>query len=412
MASEELWDKSGRLRTELLAQGDVDEYKRYRSLLTRNKDVFYADLVRTVASAASYFLIENGILRAMKSQVTSPRWVIYRDSLTVHAAANLTELQRSMQTRHPIFMMTFIISPCPMNLPLGMFIVESHSEDKRTWDLRRHVDVASWIPVEMPSDAATERRGDVEGGEAASSSETATAAPAASSSETATAAPAVPRVLPVLDEPRRLTRGCPLRFSHNGDDFDSLLECIHREAFRRLGLKYLVTRNIFQLGHLLGEQSQKQYTTDGILYAAVGASSASPQVFHVEIKPGPLSVEEGERCKALCEFLNQHVLCVSGGNISDARVKEETAMPTAVPRPRHSFCVEMSVYLAQGVGVAPLYCPSVMWHFGEGACSTPFLSAFHTADPRQWEETRLRLLRVYHLATKDAGRFARCPDPY
>jgi hypothetical protein len=397
MASEELWDKSGQLRVELLAKGDVDEYKRYRTFLTRNKDAFYTDLVRTVASAASYALTENGVLRAIKSQVTSPRWVIYRDSLTVHATANQTEFQRSMQTRHPVFVMTFIISPCPMNLPLGMFVVESHSEDKRTWELRRHVDVASWIPVEMPPDAAAERRGDVERGEATSPAETATA---------------VPPAPPVLDEPRRPLRSSPRRFAHNGDDFDSLLECIHREAFRRLGLKYLVTRNILQLGHLLVEQSQKQYTTDGILYASVGAPSSPPQVFHVEIKPGPLSVEEGERCKALCEFLNQHVLCVSGGNVSDARVKEETTTPAAFPRPRHSFCVEMSVYLAQGVGIAPLYCPSVMWHFGEGACSTPFLSAFHTADPRQWEETRLRLLRVYHLATKDAGRFSRCHDPY
>jgi hypothetical protein len=412
MDSEGLWDETGKLRVDLLSAGEADEYKRYRQLLTRNKDAFYGDLVRIVSGTSSYALTENGALKAIKNQVTSGRWVIYKDTLTVHSTTNLAEFQKSMQLRHPVFVMTFIISPCPMNLPLGMFVVESHTDDKRTWHLRRHDDVATWTPAPAVVEASADvSEAEVSGG-------------GGTPSETARAACQVPpvhneprRVAPsVQNEPRRVARSTPLRFSHNNDDFDSLLECIHREAFRRLGLKYLVTRNVFQLGHLLPEQSQKQYTTDGILYAAVGAPSSPLQVFHVEIKPGPLCVEEGERCKALCQFLNQNVLCLSGGNVSDSLFAEQAAPVAAAVdyavRPRHRFCVEMSVYLAQGVDVAPLYCPAVMWHFSEGPCSAPFLSAFHTADPRQWDETRLRLLRVYHLATKDASRCARGSEPY
>ena len=400
MDAVELWDEAGRLRIELLATGEVDEYKRYRLLLTRNKDGFYADLVRTVAGTPSYTLTENGVLKAIKNQVTSPRWIIYKDVLTVHSTTKLPEFQRSMQLRHPVFVMTFIVSPCPMNLPLGMFVVDSHSEDMRTWNLRRHEDTATWTPVApLPGDAVLDVR----------EAETSAVASFAEASPAPFLTPTAPT------EYRRATRSGPLRFSHNSDDFDSLLECIHREAFRRLGLRYLVTRNIFQIGHLLPEQCQKQYTTDGTLYAPMGSPSAPLQVFHVEIKPGPLSIEEGERCKALCQFLNQNVLCISGGNVSDTQFADQAAPPATVDyatRPRHRFCVEMSVYLAQGIDVAPLYCPFVMWHFAEGASSMPFLSAFHVADPRKWDETRLRLLRLYHLATKDASRFARGSEPY
>lgn len=398
MDSEDLWDDAtGKLRVELLANGEPDDYRRYRSHFTRHKDAFYADLVRIVAGNPSYILTEHGLVKAVKSQVTGSRWVVYKDTLTLHSAVKTAEFQRNMQLRHPIFVMSFIINPCPCNLPLGMFIVESHSDDKKIWQLRRSADVAAWLPIpvrEPPAEAPMEETNVDTGG----------------------AAPIESPLLPVQSEPRRALRGASLRFSHNSDDFDSLLECIHREAFRRMGLKYFVTRNTFQLGHLLTEQSQKRYTTDGILYAAVGAPAAPLQVFHVEIKPGPLSVEEGERCKALCQLLNQNVLCVAGGNVSDAQFAEEAASQTATvdyaSRARHRFCVDMSVYLAQGVDVPPLYCHSVMWHFAEGAWSAPFLSAFHAADPRQWDDLRLRLLRIYHLATKDASRFARGSEPY
>lgn len=418
---EDLWDAdTGRLRIELLAGGEPDEYKRYRSCLTRHKDAFYADLTRAVAGTSSYVLTDQGVVKAFKSQITNARWIVFKDALVVQSSVKLAEFERSMRLRHPIFVMSFIISPSPCNLPLGMFVVERLSEDKKSWHLQRHEDVAVWLPV--PSLQAGGEAVDVSEPDDAAACEPPTGAPPVASEPSA--AVQRPPQLPATsaqNEPRRVVppRGRPaLRFSHNSDDFDSLLECIHREAFRRLGLRYLVTRNTFQLGHLLTEQSQKLYTTDGILYAAVGAPAAPLQVFHVEIKPGPLSVEEGERCKALCQFLNQNVLCVCGGNVSDAQFAEETAAAQGgaavdyAVRPRHRCCVEMSAYMAQGVDAPPLYCHAVAWHFADGPCVAPFLSACHAADPRRWDETRLRLLRVYHLATKDANRFARGPEPY
>ena len=194
-----------------------------------------------------------------------------------------------------------------------------------------------------------------------------------------------------------------------------MLECIHREAFRRMGLRYMVTRNAFQIGHLLSEQTQRMYTTDGTLYAAVGCASGPLQVFHVEIKPGPLTVEEGERCRALCQFLNQNVLCMSGGHVSDSQLSLEASMTGSgvdyAQLQRFRPCVDMSLYAPQGVDAAPLLYPAVMWHFGDGS-STPFLSMLDHSNSRQKEDARLRLLHIYHQSTKDGTKFSRRSAPY
>ena len=139
------------------------------------------------------------------------------------------------------------------------------------------------------------------------------------------------------------------------------------------------------------------------------------QVFHVEIKPGPLTVEEGERCRALCQFLNQNVLCVSGGHVSDSQLSFEASMTGSgvdyAQLQRFRPCVEMCLYAPQGVDAAPLLYPAVMWHFGDGS-STPFLSMLDHSNSRQKEDARLRLLQIYHQATKDATKFSRRSEPY
>ena len=79
--------------------------------------------------------------------------------------------------------------------------------------------------------------------------------------------------------------------------------------------------------------------------------------------------------------------------------------------PRHRPFVEMSLYSPQGVGLPPAYYPSVVWCSSEQG--TFFLSNVDHADPLRREEVRTRLLRIYYLATKDAGRISRGGgDPY
>jgi len=397
--NESLWEEgSGRLRVELLVNGGVDDYTRYRSALTRHKDNLYADLVRRVSGSSTVITVENGVVKAFKYQIANPHTLsqleVFKDRLIVHSSVRGNEFEKSMRLRHPIFVMTFIISPRPCNLPLGMYIVEGPltEDSKSSWRLVRHEDVYTTLLVPTSE----------------------------GSQEAHVGVPDPPVQTPVhattmVGDSRRPAHRCgSIKFSHNGDDFDSMLECIHREAFRRMGLRYLVTRNSFQIGHLLSEQTQRMYTTDGILYASVGTASAPLQVFHVEVKPGPLTVEEGERCKALCQFLNQNVLCVCGGNVSDKQLSEESALPGPCTdygqRPRFRPCVEMCLYAPQGIDAVPLLYPTIVWH-SDGRAA-PFLSVFDNANPRQKEEARLRLLLVYNQATRDATKFSRRTDPY
>ena len=402
--AEDLWEEgSGRLRIELLVSGEADEYRRCRTALTRHKDALYSEMVRCVSANSVYITVDAGAVKAFKYQLGIPRMQleVFKDTLIAHTNVRINEFERSMRLQHPIFVMTFIISPSPCNLPLGMYVVEGPlTEDKKSWKLRRSCDVYTFPPV-PPLEALPDQMGEVRNLSVEVSSESTSLLPTA----------------PVVESRggfRPAVRNS-LRFSHNGDDFDSMLECIHREALRRMGLRYLATRNSFQIGHLLSEQTQRMYTTDGILYASVGSSSAPLQVFHVEVKPGPLSVDEGERCKALCQFMNQNVLCICGGHVSDSQVSEEIVAPSNTidysQRQRFRPCVEMCLYTPQGIDAAPLLYPAVVWYFVEGGVS-PFLSVIDNSNPRQKEEARLRLLRVYHQATKDATKFSRRSEPY
>jgi hypothetical protein len=412
---EELWEEgTQKLRVDLLVSGEVDDYKKYRAALTRHKDGLYADFVRSVSRNSHYITVEDGAVKAFKYQLANPRvqsqLEVFRDGLIAHTNVRSKEFERSMRLRHPIFVMAFIISPSPCDLPLGMYVVESPlAEDRKSWRLRRHEDLFVWPPV-PPVDAADDSSGD--------------ARPVAADVATEGTHAAPPSVVPPMhvadstatcDVRRSAFRGGSHKFIHNGDEFDSMLECIHREAFRRMGLRYLVTRNAFQIGHLLPEQTQRMYTTDGTLYAAVGCASGPLQVFHVEVKPGPLTVEEGERCRALCQFLNQNVLCVSGGHVSDSQISIETSTTGSgvdyAQLQRFRPCVEMCLYAPQGVDAAPLLYPAVVWHFGDGS-STPFLSMLDHSNSRQKEDARLRLLHIYHQATKDATKFSRRSEPY
>ena len=412
---EELWEEgTQKLRVDLLVSGEVDDYKKYRAVLTRHKDGLYADFVRSVSRNSQYITVEDGAVKAFKYQLANPRvqsqLEVLRDGLIAHTNIRIKEFEKSMRMRHPIFVMTFIISPSPCDLPLGMYVVESPlADDKKSWRLRRHEDLFVWPPV--PSVEVVD---DVSGDSGFVSTDGA-------AEEIRIPPPSmVPPVhtadsLPTCEVRRPAHSGSSIKFVHNGDEFDSMLECIHREAFRRMGLRYLVTRNAFQIGHLLSEQTQRMYTTDGTLYAAVGCASGPLQVFHVEIKPGPLTVEEGERCRALCQFLNQNVLCVSGGHVSDSQLSFEASMTGSgvdyAQLQRFRPCVEMCLYAPQGVDAAPLLYPAVMWHFGDGS-STPFLSMLDHSNSRQKEDARLRLLQIYHQATKDATKFSRRSEPY
>jgi len=444
MPDDDLWEQgSQRLRVDLLVIGEADQYTKYRSALTRHKDNLYADFVRCVAGNSTYIVVENGVVKSFKYQLATPRAAqleVFRDGLIVHTNTSLKikEFERSMLLQHPIFVMAFIISPKPCDLPLGMYVVEAPiTADKKSWKLRRHEDLYIWpsvpsvdagenatveegrptVPEDVPADGSRWQQASPPL-EAAAPTQVPGGDASVDGSRWQHACPLPAAPTPSLGDTTRrppALRSGSLRFTHNGDDFDSMLECIHREAFRRMGLRYLVTRNSFQIGHLLSEQTQRMYTTDGILYAAVGSPIGQLQVFHVEIKPGPLTVEEGERCRALCQFLNQNVLCVCGGHVSDSQLSSEGVASLSgvdyAQFQRCRPCMEMCLYAPQGIDAAPLLYPTVMWSYGDG-CSAPFLSMLDHSNPRRKEDARLRLLHVYHQATKDATKFSRRPEPY
>jgi hypothetical protein len=391
-----LWEVDGRLRSDLLVSGNVDDFRRYRAELTRGQDAFYGSLVHRTAGCPSYITLEKGVVRTIKQQIVTPkcRLDILRDELILqYVASYAEEFDRTMQMKMPVFVMVFITSPCPCNLPMGMYLIEGPlTPDRKTWKLARTADVYA-LP-EVPSDHVDDEELH-RGGSASTDSS----------------------LVNSVDQPAKdLSKVESRRFNHNGDEFDSMLECIHREAMRRLGVRYIVTRNVLQIGHLLPQSNQRQYTLDGLLYASLNSEKTPLEVFHVEIKPGPFTAEESERCRAVCRLLNQFVLCISGGYVCEAQMsgekpchREENSYGHAS---RRRLCVDMSLYAPNGPEGDPRWHPCVVWRFPDAAGTAPFLSFTDSSDPYAREASRVRILNIYHQATRDAVKWSRRSDVY
>ena len=199
--------------------------------------------------------------------------------------------------------------------------------------------------------------------------------------------------------PRRIRHDEPshqpsLHFLVGGTSFDSLLECIHCQAFRALRLQYQPTRHQFDLAGIL-PGARKHYTLDGSLYVRIGSCSAPLSIVHVEIKPGPFTVEESELCYALCRLQAQNVLCIFGGVVehrSDVALRE---------RP----FVEMQLYESTGVHSEPIFWERMIWRWTHPD-DEPYLSPSALANPRMRIVDEERLRAVYGEATVEARRLA------
>lgn len=405
---EELWHPETRaLFLTPLVTGDFDSYTRLRRALTRGQEARFAEhLARSKASKA-FSIVENGVLKSLKYMLNHamqrPMMEIFEDRVLLRTNISPCILERTQAQRTPVFLHVFITTPSPCDLPLGLYRVKEYlAEPSHAWLLTRLSDE----PLAAEPPAEEEEAGSVAGAEAPL--EAPVEGNGALSQAAAWQRPPRPTASATcLSVGGRLQSR---RFSHDGDDFDSQLECIHREAFRRMGLQYFLARSTFQVGQALRTRSQKMYTPDGILYAPLGAARAPLRLFHVEIKPGPLTLEESDLCYALCGTQQQCVLCLVGGY-----VPEPTSSPSAgdcrapdyssLSRPRPFL--EMCLYVPQGVGVAPLFYPSVTWRSCERRLAGYYLSPLEASDPLSREEERMRLARIYQLATKDATRLSR-----
>ena len=386
---EELWDVHGGLKAALLTEGDADRCSRYGQALARRKMSFYMALTDLARQSRSFVRVQSGLVTLLKYKI-SPGWCylqIHRDHLVVlnNAGNGYSEnFAASLKAQNPIFVLALIESKAPV--PLGLFVVTEPAKTGRIdgWLLRRIEDAAALPPLPRLSAAGAHAAGisgaptDDEVGAPGESTDAAAAPRAASS---------------LYNIPSR-------RFSHGGDVFDSVLEAIHREAFRRLGQKYHAARISVPIRTWLPETRQVHYTPDGILYARLYSAAAPLQFFHVEIKSGPFVIEESERCRALCRVMNQYVLLVWGGRVRQVDLDEASGASAVRPRP----CVEMSLYVPQGPEAEPLFHSSVIWRFPEGGPA--FLSFIDSADPQRREAARLKLLHIFHQATIEATRLS------
>lgn len=383
---ERLWDAEGRLKVELLLESEPNHLT-YQAALTRNKSEFYRELTASIHLDRSFGQEEDGRLKALKYDLCRRIYPIkvFRDHvLVVNRKGNehSEAFDRSLETQIPFFLMAYfqgLNDRC--KLPLGMFVlvewVERDNDMNFTWKLRRVADVAEPLELQRPTEgpAATPR-----GNQAAP--------PLLPTESLGNGEEAPSAEVPLFAIQSR-------RFAHNGDDFDSVLECIHREALHRLGQIYEAEQAPVRIGRWMSASSQVEYTPDGTLIAHFGAPDAPLKVFHVEIKYGPFASLESERCRALCRARDQHVLCVSGGYVTEHE--------TVCARPR--CCVEMALYAPQGPGAEPVFHPCVVWRFPEEGPA--YLSLVDSPDPQRREAARLRLLHVYRQATADALRISR-----
>lgn len=403
---EELWHPETRaLFLAPLVTGDFDSYTRFRRALTRGQEARFAEHLSRSKACKAFSIVENGVLKSLKYMLNhamqKPMMEIFEDKVLLRTSIPSSVLERTQAQGTPVFLHVFITTPSPCDLPLGLYCVKEYlAEPCNAWLLTRLSDEP--VATEAPAEEACSVAGAEAPLEAPVEGHVATGQATAWHRPPRPAASAT-----CLSVGGRLQSR---RFSHDGDDFDSQLECIHREAFRRMGLQYFLTRSTFQVGQALRTRGQKMYTPDGILYAPFGAARAPLRLFHVEIKPGPLTLEESDLCYALCGTQQQCVLCLIGGyatepttslSSGDCRAPDYSSLSR--PRP----FLEMCLYVPQGVGVAPLFYPSVAWRSCERRLAGYYLSPLEASDPLSREEERMRLARIYQLATKDAVRLSR-----
>ena len=425
----DLWDRESRsLNQELLISGSGLSYTKYRSAICRGKNRHFSSRLSKAKATSSCFVVEQGVFKSLKFWINSPTsppcLEIFEDSLLFYSQSYSEAVERTKERRELIFAHIFITTPPPAcDLALGLYAVGDFLGGQRNcWRLLRVDDEASGAPAcACPT---PEVRESVE--EAA-----ADAAPPVVQDSTGSSAGASVRRPPcsVLQaasahQPVSLARGSAMqsrRFSHDGDHFDSQLECIHREAFKRMGLKYVLSRNSFQIGHALRTRVQRSYTPDGVLHVPLGSPEAPLSIVHVEIKPGRLTVEESDLCFALCQTMQQHVLCISAGYVSDtmhaAILQESRSMggPTGdyCSLPRSAPFMEMNLYQPRGIDLPVFYYPSVSWVSTGSRAPGYYLSAVEPADPLDREREMMRLVRIYYLATKDASKMSRGQqEPY
>lgn len=425
----DLWERETRaLNQQRLISGDREVYGKYREAITRGKNRHFHSRLSKAMSNRSFVLFENGSLKSLKFWINNPArpsLEIFEDSLLFYSEGSSDAVARTKARQELVFAHIFITTPAPAcDLALGLYEVEDFLGGPRNcWRLLRVDDDATCasstvLPVLEASPGSENPR---EGEElramqdsTGSASEALPPAPMPAPAAVPVAAPQRPRS--AAREPAATLQS--RRFSHDGDAFDSQLECIHREAFKRMGLCFFLGRNSFQVGQALRAKVQQHYTPDGVLHAPVHSPEAPLSILHVEIKPGRLTLQESDLCFALCQTMQQHVLCISGGYVTDPMLStllQDSRAPSGeyCSLSRRPPFVEMSLYEPRGVGVPSLYYSSVSWVATGARAPGYYLSVVEPADPLEREHEALRLARIYSLATKDAQRMSRGQqEPY
>jgi len=379
----DLWDASGELKYALLDPSEADAHHDHfaaRQALMSSW-ALDADVERDrklLNDSSDWVLVREGCARALKFKVGlngDGRRLhrVYRDVVVLWVPRDKSSaMQAAMDGGERVFVMAVIFTGTAMDLPLGRFTV-ARREGSGFWRL-----------------AASEQEAVSEG-----SAREEVAAPVAES---------VPNAEPEASEeegpPRRRARHAEgerqqsLQFMVGHDSFDSMLECVHKQAFDAMQLPYFVARSQFDLVAVL--PSHRCYTPDGQLYVRIGCPEAPPRVAYVEIKPGPLTLAEHELCYALCQAHRQPVLCVMGGMMERGSAPEERERPF----------VEMALYEPTAGSIHEVeYHPQVLWRWSSVALE-PYLAKAGAADPRQRQLEQQRLRALYAEATFSARRLA------
>lgn len=388
----ELWDEQGELKYEALDPSETEpdhDHFAARQALTRGR-AWPAETRRM--NTSDWVAVDGGALWGIKFKIglDSGRarvHRIFRDSVLLWVPSSKSaDMQAVARSGQPVFVLALIFTGTAMDLPLGNFFVTR--KEAGCWRLLAE------DPFPCPGGAALlpPLSPLVEGGGAGSVGRCLDEEGGVEEDEGGP-----PRRRPrIFHEapPPPGERPQSLRFLAGRDSFDSLLECIHRQAFGLMRLQYHVARHQFDLTAVM-PGPRRHYTPDGLLYVRLGSPGARPRLVHVEIKPGPLSVAEDELCWALCRAQDQSVLCVIGG-VVEARAEAEE---------RERSFVEMTLYDSTGPLAEPMYYPRVVWRWGSPDAE-PYLSPAAPADPRKRLLEQQRLRSVYAAATFEARRLA------
>lgn len=366
-----LWDENGELNYAVLEPSDAPEHDHFatRRAFTRNRP--WSSEVQRM-NGSDWVASDEGLVWGIKFKVEhldshgGRLHRVYRDSVLVWIPdAKSAAMNATATAGAHVFVLGLIFSGTAMDLPLGYYKVQRKEAGK-------------WRLTAVEAFAAE-----------------------AEATVAVAAAEAVSAALESSDEgpPQRRRRveqsdlrPVALRFLAGRDAFDSLLECIHKQAFELLRVQYEVARNQFDLSAALS--SRRHYTMDGLMYVRLFTASARLSAVYVEIKPGPLTLLEHELCWAVSRTQNAAVLCVMGG-----------AVERGEPCERERLCPDMSLYLPTGPLAEGKYYPHVAWRWSEPGAA-PYLAVNLPADPQQRQREQLRVRLVYAEATVAARRLA------